>query len=254
MRRRNALRVIAGTVGLFALEARRGVARARLDGSGRFTAELWAGSRDIYEAIVRHPFLVELQAGTLAREAFAFYMVQDAAYLRAFGEALKATAAKAPRAGWRTLLEGHAAASLAEELRLHSSVFREYGISPADVAATPAAPDAFAYTSFLVATAQTRPFGESMSALLPCYWIYWEVGKTLRKTGSKSPTYQRWIDNYSSADYGETVAAVLDIVDTVAPDAGADGRRRMVELFRQASRYEWMFWDCAYHQRRWPVG
>ena len=31
-----------------------------------------------------------------------------------------------------------------------------------------------------------------------------------------------------------------------------DLREKMKEHFRRASRYEWMFWDSAYGQRRWP--
>ena len=31
-------------------------------------------------------------------------------------------------------------------------------------------------------------------AVLPCHWIYWEVGKELQKGGSTQRDYQRWVD------------------------------------------------------------
>jgi thiaminase/transcriptional activator TenA len=217
-----------------------------------FSRQLWDANRDVYEAILRHPFLTELTAGTLAREAFAFYMMQDAHYLRGFGEALRAAAAKAPKPAWARLLEQHAAESLAEELRLHQSVFREYGISEADAAAREPAPEAFGYISFLLATTATRPFAEGMAAVLPCYWIYWEVGKTLVRQGSKDPVYQRWIANYASPEYGASVEAVIAIVDELAASASDEERQRMHDHFRRSSRFEWMFWDSAYHRRTWP--
>ncbi|MFO0840769.1 MAG: thiaminase II [Phycisphaerae bacterium] len=216
-----------------------------------FTATVWADNADVYAAILAHPFLKELAAGTLDRRAFAFYMKQDVSYLRAFGEALTIIAAKAPRPEWRALLEQHARESLAAELQLHDTVFRDYGIAKADVERFEPSPEGFAYESFMLATAHTASFGEGLSALLPCYWIYAEVGKTLQKTGSKDRTYQKWIDNYASPGYDATVRQVLAIVDEVAAGAAPESRARMARNFRRAARYEWMFWDSAYYQRQW---
>ena len=219
-----------------------------------FTDQLWEKNLDIYREILRHPFLEGLVAGNLKRDVFAFYMIQDAHYLREFARALSITAAKAPREEWAALLSTHAADTLRYERQLHEGVFKEYGITPGDVMHTEPAPEAFAYTSFLVATAHGRPFSESMGALLPCYWIYWEVGKELKKRGSKNPIYQKWIDAYSSPDYGTAVKAVLSIVNESAATAGAAEVQKIREHFRRSARYEWMFWDSAYHRRRWLPG
>lgn len=217
-----------------------------------FTAELWSENRDIYEQILHHPFLKGLVDGTLEREAFTFYMIQDAHYLREFARALNVTAAKAPKEEWAALLGAHATDTFKYERKLHESIFNQYAISEAQIARTEPAPEAFAYTSFLVSTAFSRPFSESLAALLPCYWIYWEVGKELKRQGSKDPVYQKWIEAYSSEEYGDSVKAVLAIVDNVARSAKGDELELMKENFRRSARYEWMFWDSAYHQRSWP--
>ena len=64
-------------------------ATARVRRSWRTTDALWAEIQPTYEAILDLPFNRELAAGTLSRERFIFYMVQDAHYLGA--------RAKAPR-------------------------------------------------------------------------------------------------------------------------------------------------------------
>src|SRR4051794_352811 len=61
----------------------------------RFTDAMWAEIRPIYDAILDLPFNRELAAGTLSRERFSFYVVQDAHYLGAFARALATAAAKA---------------------------------------------------------------------------------------------------------------------------------------------------------------
>lgn len=217
-----------------------------------FTDELWEENLDIYRKILDHAFLKGLSEGTLRQEAFSFYMIQDAHYLREFARALSITASKAPREEWAALLNRHAVETLEYEKTLHESVFGEYGISPEQVAGADPSPAAFAYTNFLVVTAYSRPFAESLSALLSCYWIYWEVGKELKKKGSKDPVYQRWIDAYSSQEYGESVKAVLEIVNQSSASAGSEQIRRMKEHFRRSARYEWMFWESAYRLQTWP--
>ncbi|MFQ5790868.1 MAG: thiaminase II [Acidobacteriota bacterium] len=222
--------------------------------TSQFTDEVWEANQDIYQEILRHPFLKGMQDGSLDPKIFAFYLMQDAYYLREFALALEATAAKAPKKEWAELLKSHAQQSLEEELLLHESVLKEYGISAEEQALMEPAPEAFAYASYIVAVTHTRPFPEALSVLLPCYWIYWEVGKELSKQKSPDSQYQKWIDEYASEDYGKAVQSVLDIADELATGATAEELKEMKQHFRRASRYEWMFWDSAYHRRRWSPG
>ncbi len=220
--------------------------------AGSITQKLWQENEDIYSEILEHPFLLQLQDGTLNRDVFAFYIVQDLFYLREFAKALKAIAAKAPNEEWKNTLIEHAEGTLSEEKKLHESIFEEYGITPeAEQGMTPA-PEAFAYTTYLLATAHEGSFSEGVAILLPCYWIYWEVGKRLSKNGSKEPTFQKWIDTYASEDYGAVVLEMIKITETVAKAAGKEELRKMKEHYRRGCRYEWMFWDSAFHMRTWP--
>ena len=219
----------------------------------RFSERAWEASREVYAAILEHPFLTGLTDGTLPRDRFVFYLVQDAAYLRDFARALEVAADKAPRAEWAELLRSHARETLQEEVKMQQDIFRRYGVSAEEQRSAPRAPDAFAYTRFLLATAHEGSFGEAMAALLPCYWIYWEVGQELAGKGSPEPGYQEWIDAYSSPAYGEVVRSVIAIADDVAAAADEAEQRRMEGAFRLGSRYEWMFWNAAWEEQAWPL-
>src|SRR5918996_586848 len=131
--------------------------------------------------------------------------------------------------------------------------FKEFGLAPAEVAATPLAPTNLAYTSYLLAVAYGSPYHEALAALLPCYWIYWEVGKTLEHAGSPDPLYARWITTYAADEFGEVVRAVLAATDTVAERLAPAEREAMRRHVLTTSRYEWMFWDMGWRQESWPV-
>ena len=218
-----------------------------------FTQDLWKSIDGIYAAILRHPFVAGLTDGSLPRESFRFYAVQDALYLREFARALSIAAARAPAEDWIIMFNEHAAGALRVERALHEGFFKEFGLSPADVAATPLAPTNQAYTSYLLAVAYGAPFHEAVAALLPCYWIYWEVGKALERAGSPDPLYRRWIETYASGEFGAIVEVVLDATEQTAGRLGAGEREAMRGHFMTTSRYEWMFWDMGYRREGWPV-
>jgi thiaminase (transcriptional activator TenA) len=218
-----------------------------------FTKELWRSIEPIYASILRHPFLRGLSDGSLPRESFKFYAVQDARYLREFARALSLAGARAPKDDWIIMFNEHAAGALKVERSLHESFFQEFGLTPGAVASTPLAPTNLAYTSYLLAVAYGSPFHEALAALLPCYWIYWEVGKELERAGSADPLYKRWIGTYASEEFGSVVRAVLLAADEVANGLQQLERDAMKAHFVATSRYEWMFWDMGLRREVWPT-
>jgi thiaminase/transcriptional activator TenA len=222
--------------------------------SGRcHTDELWASIEAIYGEILAHPFIGGLTDGSLGREAFRFYVVQDAIYLVEYARALSLAAARAPDADGILLFARNAAGAIEVERALHEGFFADFGLSDDEVQATPAAPTNLAYTSYLLAVVGGGSFAEGLGPLLPCFWIYREVGRTLIERGSPDPLYGRWIETYGGKEYGAIVEEVIVLTDRVAAEAGEQERRRMREHFVQTSRYEWMFWDMGYRREAWPV-
>ena len=218
-----------------------------------FAAECWESIAPTYGAILRHPFISGLADGSLARESFKFYVIQDALYLREFARALSITAGRAPRDEWIIMFNEHAAGALKVERVLHETFFKEFGLAPRDVAATPLAPTNLAYTSYLIAAAYGAPFHEAIAALLPCYWIYCEVGKELERYGSPDALYTRWIGTYASKEFGSLVSVVIEATNQTAARLRPDELGAMRRHFIATSRYEWMFWEMGYRRERWPV-
>ena len=141
-----------------------------------FTDRLWRDIAPVYQKILAHPYLKGLVDGTLPRSRFDFYLIQDAQYLRAFGQALNVLASKAPREEWAIVLSRHSIEALEVERQLHQSLLKEAKpTGPATVA-----PSNYAYTNHLLATVHRGTFAEGLAAVLPCYWIYAEVGKELQ--------------------------------------------------------------------------
>jgi thiaminase/transcriptional activator TenA len=212
----------------------------------RFSEEAWQRTAVLRAVIDRLPFNRELAAGTLTPERFRFYITQDAIYLAQYSRVLALAAAKAPDTPSLQLFGSSALGAVAVEQRLHEHYLAEFGIDPAAAEATP---DCLAYTSFLLATAHQQAWPVLVAALLPCFWIYWDVAGAIVRRAALGNRYQAWIDTYSNPAFGESVERVIAIADKAAT---TDLRASMLAAFTRSTLYEYLFWDGAYQQRSWP--
>lgn len=220
---------------------------------GNFTRDLWRAIEPIYGAILQHPFLAGLTDGTLSRDCFRHYVVQDARYLRDFARVLGVAAARSPHEDALVMFAEHAIGAMTVERELHEGFFAEFGLAPSEVDQTPMAPTTLAYTSYLLRIVYTGDYAQLLGAILPCYWIYHEVGKRLLLDSSPDPLYRRWIDTYGGEEFAAVVETVLALVDRVGADLTLTQQVATRECFVTASRYEWMFWNMGWTLERWPI-
>ncbi len=218
-----------------------------------FTGQLWAEAATIRAAIHAMPFNRELAAGVLDPERFAFYVIQDALYLEAYARALALASAKAPDPDAQIRFAQAARGAIEVERALHAGFFAKLGVDPAKAARAERSPTCQAYTDYLIALSQTGDYPELIAAILPCFWIYWDVGQAIHKVAAPDNPYRAWIDTYADEGFGNDTRAVIALVDRAAHDANADTLARMRQAFMRCCQYEWMFWDSAYRQEAWPV-
>jgi thiaminase (transcriptional activator TenA) len=218
-----------------------------------FTGELWRSIEGIYSGILAHPFLRGLTDGSLPADRFEHYVLQDALYLREYARALALAGVRSPNEDALVMFAEHAAGAITVERSLHDGFLKDFGLPQDAVDRTPAAPTTLAYTSYLLRVASLGDYHEVLAAVLPCYWIYERVGKSLLGNGSPEPRYQRWIDTYGGEGFGARVEAVLDLTDTACGDLDPGSKARATEAFVTTARYEWMFWDAAWRLEEWPV-
>jgi len=219
----------------------------------RFTETAWTANADLIRRIHALPFNRDLAAGTLAKERFQEYMIQDSLYLVAYGRALAIAAARARTPAEVEFFAESAKVAIVVERALHEGFFKRFGIDPAEAAAAEPSPTCFGYTNFLLATAQTASVETLVAAILPCFWIYWDVGKAIDATAAPDNPYRAWIDTYSDEGFATATKRVIAITDDLADAASPAERARMAQAFRWSCRFEWAFWDAAWRLERWPA-
>jgi thiaminase/transcriptional activator TenA len=218
-----------------------------------FTSEIWAANAALYETIRTMPFNQELCDGTLSQDRFRHYMIQDAHYLIAFGRALAVAAAKADNTDEIVQFAVGAQTAVVVERSLHANFMEQFGVTPAVFAATPLSPATHHYTSYIMANAWGSSYPVVLAGMLPCFWIYAEIGCDIVKRAARNNPYQSWIDTYGGEEFNAAVRAVIATIDRVAAGASEETRRQMHAAYTYAAKLEWMFWDSAYRLEQWPV-
>ncbi|MDR1720597.1 MAG: thiaminase II [Dysgonamonadaceae bacterium] len=210
----------------------------------------WEATLPIYEKILDLPFIHGVIDGSLAEEKFEFYIRQDAMYIAEFGKILAGIASKLHNPDHILSFLQFSTESIQMERALHDSFLKKY---PSSKEIEPS-PSCLLYTSKMYQQFVTEPVEVAVASVLPCFWIYREVGNYIVKNQTKGQNpYQDWIDTYGGEDYAAIVDIAIAICDDLAAQTTEDIRRKMTEAFVMSSRMEWMFWDSAWRLEQWRV-
>ena len=128
-------------------------------------------AQPIWEAILAHPYLKELGAGTLAHERFLYFIRQDYLYLFEFARVLCVGGSKAEDLDTLEMFAKHAANTVAVERVMHTGFIQRLGLQADQLLDSERTPTTQAYTRHLLAVAREGTLGEIVAAVLPCYWI-----------------------------------------------------------------------------------
>ncbi|MCQ6276893.1 thiaminase II [Bacillus sp. V3B] len=221
----------------------------------KFSERLHEKLQSVWRKNHAHPFVKEMGDGTLDKEKFRFYMIQDYLYLIDYSKLFALGAVKATNledmGRFSTLLH----ATMNEEMSLHRQYAARFGISTSELENAEPSPITLAYTHYMLHSAQNGTLAELVAALLPCAWSYWEIGKELSLIPGAidHEWYGDWIKMYSSEDFGEHTTWCIDLLDRLAEGKSEADLFQLEKIFLNTTRYEYMFWDMAYNKRMWAI-
>lgn len=211
----------------------------------KWSAVAWQASLPIYEAILRLPFITELADGTLAPEVFRRYIEQDNLYITQYSRVLSHIASRLPDLDDMDTFLKFAGDGVLMEKALHSMYVSGEKVEMS--------PTCLFYTSLLKAQS-LEPVEVEAAAILPCFWIYLAVGKHILSIAKLDDNpYADWIKAYSDPAFDASTEKAIAICDKLAAATSETTRQHMTDIYLNAARMEWRFWDAAYTPHDWEV-
>lgn len=198
-------------------------------------------------AFTRHDFVQGLGDGTLPRQAYLRYLVQDYLFLIQFARAWALVLTKADTVGEMR----HAAATvdllINHEIALHVETCAAAGLSETALIEAQEHVATIAYTRYVLDSGHAGDMLDLLAALAPCVMGYGEIGSTLRQTAT-SDRYEDWIATYAGTPYQEGCQRVGSLIDgavlrRLGPAPETSPRwAALARRFGTATRLETGFW------------
>ena len=221
---------------------------------GELFRRLVVAAGEAWPAYIGHEFVLALARGNLPETAFRRYLVQDYLFLLHFARAWGLAVYKSDTLTEMRRAQSLVAATLDVEIGLHVEYCRGWGLTEAEMAAEPEAPETIAYTRFVLDRGLAGDRLDLEVALAPCMIGYAEIAKERMAdpaTRLDGNTYREWLDMYAGEEYQGLARDCAAALDEQFARRGGEGRvPALAAGFSAATRLEADFWQMGLHAAR----
>ena len=163
--------------------------------------------RDVWQAYTHHPFVKQIGNGTLPRDVFKHYMVQDYLYLTHFARA-HALAAYKSKSMDTILASAQIIVHIDHETKLHLEYCKEFGLSKVKIEKQKESLACVAYSRWVLDIGNSEDYLALQMSLASCLLGYGVAAQRLTSdpsTKREGNPYWKWVENYVAEDYQEAV-------------------------------------------------
>jgi thiaminase len=206
------------------------------------------GAANIWEAILKHPFLLQTADGSVSNDTFKTWMQQDYIFVREAIPFVSILLAKCPlflRKNFIQIITG-----LDQELEMFEKNAREKGI---DLTSVQAAPKCHAYIQFLMNTAYNLSFEEGFTVLYAAEKAYLDSWMVVKNNLVSDSPWKEFINNWTSDAFQQYVKWLAETLDSLIAGKNENHLQQLHDIFKLTGRYELLFWDMALENETWEV-
>lgn len=212
--------------------------------------KLLSATAEIWKAYNEHPFVLGIQNGTLDKDKFRYYMIQDYLYLEDYAKTFAVGVAKAKSLKTANLFAKYIPV-MNGELNVHDGYLARLGVTQEEVDSTPRSLDNLSYTSYMLRVAYDEGEAEILTAILSCAYSYEIIAKNIVKNRPLSVNdefYGEWIKGYASDSYAAENVILLDTLNCLTENYTEKQIQHLIDIFAACSRYELAFWEMAWNR------
>lgn len=214
---------------------------------------LLLATEDIWSRYHTHPFVLGISDGSLDREKFKHYMIQDYLYLIDYAKVFSLGVSKAKDTETMRMFASYLHNILDVEMDIHKGYMKRLGISLDEAEHTAPSPETSFYTSYMLKIAYEDGAAEIAAAILSCALSYEVIAKNIVKSNKNAeshPFYGEWVKGYANEEYAAANRALEELTERLTEGYSEAQTERLIEIFTVCSRCEELFWDMAWEMRR----
>ncbi len=215
--------------------------------------EMTVATADIWAEYNKHPFVKGIEDGTLDREKFRYYIIQDYLYLIEYTKVFGIGIAKALSTETTKLFASYVHLLTDGEMDIHRGYMGKFCVTKEELAGTPRALDNLSYTSYMLRVAYEEGEAEVLAAILSCAYSYEVIVHNIIKNNPNAINhdfYGDWIKGYASDEYSAKNAELIEMLEKITAHYTNEQKQHIVDIYVACSRYELAFWELAWNMSK----
>lgn len=199
---------------------------------------------EVFEAMVRHRFVRDIEADRLPRDVFDRYLLIEGAFVDTAIAIFALAVAKAPGIAERRWLIRVLDALANEQVAYFERVLAERGVEPRpeDLAD----PRVAAFREGMLGIAEEGGFEEIVAAMFAAEWMYWTWCRSADGMAISDGHVQDWVKLHAEPAFAAQARWLRDRLDEAGPRLPENRRAGLVALFGRVQHLEIAFHEAAY--------
>lgn len=216
-----------------------------------FSEELKNENQNLWDLSQNHPFVKSVAKGDLPIENYRFYMIDDLYFLEHYVNVHFYAAALATDYDVKKWLANRANDMVSGQTKAREKHRRIFNITQEELDVFTPAPTSYGYTSHLYREATSGSLGRIIAALLPCYWVYADIGLFYKDYKPENELYLGFVENYASERFQTASNYMVGLLDKIAEESDEKEKDKIKNSFVIATEYELSFWEMSWTQEKW---
>ncbi|WP_421723774.1 TenA family protein [Bauldia sp.] len=214
----------------------------------RFSETLRLENRDVWDAMQQHRFVADVLADRLPPGVFKRYLVYEGAFVETAMAIFALALAKAPGLPQRLWLAGVVDALAREQIPYFEERFASLDVRPGSYQPFPDA--VVAFRDGMLAFAEDGAYDDIVVSMLAAEWMYVTWCARPASGTISDPDLRAWVALHTEPAFAAQVEWLRAEADTTGRRASAEGRDRLIGVFRKTLELEIAFHSAPYDEGR----
>lgn len=201
-----------------------------------------------WQDYTRHSFVQQIADGSLPKECFRHYLLQDYLFLIQFSRAFGLAVYKSSDIEDIRFALECCNTIVNVELGLHIEYCKDWGVTEGDLKDLPESTANMAYTRFVLEKGVSGDLLDLYTALAPCTMGYAEIAQWISSDSTNMTDdnpYLSWIEMYSGEEYQEFAKVFAERINRHQEGLTDARLKDLQKTFSAATRLEVDFWKMG---------
>ncbi|MBR0462661.1 MAG: thiaminase II [Erysipelotrichaceae bacterium] len=206
--------------------------------------------KEKWKEMFEHPFIQGMIDGTLKKEYFLKYLIQDSKYLVEYAKVYAYAFIKNNDVETMRHIYQDMGLINTNESMMHIRYLKDLGYSEEDCFNSEFNKINRDYLDFMLKVAREGSDKEAVVAVLPCAFSYYDIACYMLEEAKKRNTlegnyFRHWFEDYSSDSYKVIYDSAVDLCNMVIKDPTEEEDAKYKKIFLESCDHELKFWSMG---------